>query len=269
MSPRDSFWFLAGALVSIAIMVSVRGWLRGRPALDAPRPSIPSFAVPVAAALALLGVAMGVYFLLGSPDPTSKANEVSATTAPAPAAEAAATGPMAQSTAAAGSMDEVTKRLAARLATKGGSDSEWNLLAQSYEYLGRADDAKAARAHSAVPVSGAAEISGTVDIVSQLAAQASPGATLFIYARQPNVPGPPLAAVRLRAERWPVSFTLTDTNSMVPGRKLSDADSVQIEARISRSGDAIQQAGDLVGTVTSVNPRGGRPVKISIDRKIG
>jgi cytochrome c-type biogenesis protein CcmH len=66
-----------------------------------------------------------------------------------------------------------------------------------------------------------------------------------------------------------VSFTLNDGNSMVPGRNLSNANTVQIEARISKNGDALPQTGDLVGSVTSVNPRDGHPVKISIDREIG
>jgi cytochrome c-type biogenesis protein CcmH len=66
-----------------------------------------------------------------------------------------------------------------------------------------------------------------------------------------------------------VSFTLNDGNAMVPGRNLSNADNVQIEARISKKGDALPQSGDLVGSVTSVNPRDGHPVKISIDREIG
>jgi cytochrome c-type biogenesis protein CcmH len=116
---------------------------------------------------------------------------------------------------------------------------------------------------------GNAEISGTVEIVSKLARQATSGATLFIYAKQPNAPGPPLAVLRVRAEHWPVTFTLNDANAMVPGRNLSNAQSVQIEARISKNGDALPQSGDLVGSVTSVNPRGGHPVKISIDREIG
>jgi cytochrome c-type biogenesis protein CcmH/NrfG len=54
-----------------------------------------------------------------------------------------------QPTAAAGSLDEVTHKLATRLATTGGSDSEWTLLAESYDYLGRTAEAAAARAHSA------------------------------------------------------------------------------------------------------------------------
>jgi len=37
--------------------------------------------------------------------------------------------------------------LAARLASNGGSDADWNLLAQSYEFLGRNEDAQLARQH--------------------------------------------------------------------------------------------------------------------------
>jgi cytochrome c-type biogenesis protein CcmH len=112
-------------------------------------------------------------------------------------------------------------------------------------------------------------ISGTVELASKWAAHAPTGATLFIYVKQPNAPGPPLAVLRVRADHWPVTFTLSDDNAMVPGRNLSSASNVQVEARISRSGDAIPHSGDLVGSVTSVNPGAGDPVKISIDREIG
>ncbi|HWM71294.1 MAG TPA: hypothetical protein VNO35_32310 [Steroidobacteraceae bacterium] len=315
MSPRDSFWFLAGALVAVAIMVTVRAWLRERPALSeglAGRSAIPSFAVPIAAALALLGVALGIYFLLGSPDSIASSHAVAAT-------QSSQQMPAGQPSATAGSLDDVTNKLAARLAAQGGSDSDWKLLAESYEYMGRTEEAKAAKAHIASaspvaatdaptqdtgdqiaasqisasqvsdiadsldkpaaaqartgnttsPAAAAAEISGTVEITSRLARQAASGATLFIYAKQPNAPGPPLAVLRVRAEHWPVTFTLNDANAMVPGRNLSNAKAVQIEARISKNGDALPQSGDLVGTVTSVNPRDGHPVKISIDREIG
>ena len=49
--------------------------------------------------------------------------------------------------ASAGSMDTATQVLAARLATGGGSDADWELLAQSYDFLGRTDQAKLARQH--------------------------------------------------------------------------------------------------------------------------
>jgi hypothetical protein len=312
MSPRDSFWFLAGALVTIAIMVTVRAWLRERPA-QAVRTAIPSFAVPIAAALALIGVALGIYFLLGSPDSIASARGGASEPGSATQMASASSSQPQSGQTNAGSLDDVTRKLAARLAAKGGSDSEWKLLAESYDYMGLPAEAKAARAHvtsasptdaglsdtdkastdivsgeqmaavadaldsrpgtapnsTATTTTGGAQISGTVEIVSKLAPRAVAGATLFIYAKQPNAPGPPLAVLRMRAEHWPVSFTLNDANAMVPGRNLSNAGDVQIEARISRSGDALPQSGDLVGSVTSVNPRGGHPVKISIDREIG
>jgi hypothetical protein len=305
MSPRDWFWFVAGVLVTLAIMLIARAWLSERPAQTV-RQAIPAFAVPVAAALALIGVALGIYFLLGSPSSITSAHTAGGESS-MPAAD---TNPSAgQTPTNAGSLDDVTQKLATRLATQGGSDSDWNLLAESYEYMGRTADAKAARAHIASPAASdtgaggqrggapaldsqtmaavadaldttangagdatagaSTQISGTVELATKLAARAVAGATLFIYAKQPDTPGPPLAVVRLPADHWPVSFTLTDANAMVPGRNLSSAQTVQVEARISKSGQALPQSGDLVGSVTSVNPREGRPVKISIDRQIG
>jgi hypothetical protein len=135
MSPRDAFWFLAGGFVAVAILATVRAWPRARPASagsPAGYPLVRSFAVPVAAALALIGVALGIYFLFGSPEPQ-------------PAVQAEASRP----SATAGSLDEVTTALARRLAMQGGSDNDWKLLARSYEYMGRSAEAKAAEAHIA------------------------------------------------------------------------------------------------------------------------
>jgi cytochrome c-type biogenesis protein CcmH/NrfG len=49
--------------------------------------------------------------------------------------------------AAAGSMEAATAILSARLGAKGGSDADWTLLAQSYDFLGRSADAELARQH--------------------------------------------------------------------------------------------------------------------------
>jgi cytochrome c-type biogenesis protein CcmH/NrfG len=56
---------------------------------------------------------------------------------------------MSQSSDNAGSLEEVTRKLAARLAANGGSDDEWKLLAQSYQFMGRTTEARAAQAHTA------------------------------------------------------------------------------------------------------------------------
>jgi cytochrome c-type biogenesis protein CcmH/NrfG len=55
---------------------------------------------------------------------------------------------MASNPGTGGSMEAATATLAARLAAKGGTDEDWNLLAQSYDFLGRTDDAKLARSTS-------------------------------------------------------------------------------------------------------------------------
>src|SRR5256884_1760873 len=53
------------------------------------------------------------------------------------------------SSGAGQSMEAAAAGLAARLARDGGSADDWNLLAQSYDFLGRADDARRARARAA------------------------------------------------------------------------------------------------------------------------
>ncbi|HEY0341633.1 MAG TPA: hypothetical protein VGC34_12560, partial [Steroidobacteraceae bacterium] len=100
------------------------------------------------------------------------------------------------------------------------------------------------------------------------AEHAAPGTTLFIYATDGSTAGPPLAVLRLRVDRWPVSFVLDDADAMIPGRNLSAAKTVQLEARISPSGEALPRAGDLVGKLANVDPHTAHVVNISIDHKI-
>lgn len=118
------------------------------------------------------------------------------------------------------------------------------------------------------PVSAAAKakaVSGTVSAAPALADKVDAGDTLYIYARAVNGPRFPLAVWRGKAARLPTEFNLDDTLSMAPDRKLSTAEAVQIEARVSRSGNAAPQPGDLVGTSEIVAP-GARGVKIVIDK---
>jgi cytochrome c-type biogenesis protein CcmH len=75
----------------------------------------------------------------------------------------------------------------------------------------------------------------------------------------------PLAILRTTARQWPIAFALDDTMAMSPATRLSLAEAVRIEARVSRSGDAKPQPGDLVGASAVVKP-GARDVKIVIDK---
>jgi cytochrome c-type biogenesis protein CcmH len=128
--------------------------------------------------------------------------------------------------------------------------------------------ARGAAATPAAPAAAGAEVSGTVSLDSRLAAQVEPGATLFIYAKAADSPGPPLAVVRAAAGSWPVQFRLDDTMAMLPSRRLSQFDRVVIEARISRSGQATPSSGDLYVTSPVLNPGAAARLALVIDRRL-
>jgi cytochrome c-type biogenesis protein CcmH len=114
-----------------------------------------------------------------------------------------------------------------------------------------------------------AEVSGTVSLATRLANRVQPDATLFIYAKAADSPGPPLAVLRTKVGTWPVSFRLDDSMAMMPSRRLSQFDRVVIEARISRSGQATPAAGDLYVTSEVLRPATGTRLALVIDREIG
>jgi cytochrome c-type biogenesis protein CcmH len=98
---------------------------------------------------------------------------------------------------------------------------------------------------TAEPVS--LSISGQVTISKELVAKTSPNDTLFIYARAKTGPKMPLAILRLKANDLPAAFTLTDDMAMTPTMKMSSFPEVIIEARVSKSGQAVPASGDLQG----------------------
>jgi cytochrome c-type biogenesis protein CcmH len=122
-----------------------------------------------------------------------------------------------------------------------------------------------AKAPGPVPGPVPGSVSGSVSVAPPLAAQVSNAATLFIFARAEGGARMPLAVLRRSASELPMTFALDDSMAMTPATKISGAPAVRIEARISRSGNATPQPGDLVGTSGIVKP-GARDVKIVVDK---
>lgn len=122
-------------------------------------------------------------------------------------------------------------------------------------------------APSAAPVASgrATAISGQVVLSPELAAKVAAGDTLFIFARAAQGPRMPLAILRRPADGQPADFTLDDAMAMAPNLKLSGFAQVVVGARISRSGNATPQPGDLVGQSGVVAP-GAQGLRIVIDR---
>ncbi|HEX4944946.1 MAG TPA: c-type cytochrome biogenesis protein CcmI [Usitatibacteraceae bacterium] len=114
---------------------------------------------------------------------------------------------------------------------------------------------------------GGKSVSGTVKLADSLAGKAAPADTLFIYARAESGSRMPLAIIRGGAGELPKAFVLDDSMGMSPAVKLSTTPSVVIEARVSKSGGAVTQPGDLIGVSKPVAP-GAKDVAIVIDRLV-
>lgn len=108
-------------------------------------------------------------------------------------------------------------------------------------------------------------ISGSVTLAPALASKVQPGDTLFVYARPVDGSRMPLALLRARAADLPLAFTLDDSMAISPEQKLSAASAVILDARVSKSGQAVRQPGDLVGESGTVK-LGAKGIKLSIDR---
>lgn len=417
MSLGNGFYFAIGVLAAVALLFVLYPWLAGKPRA-ALRTALPRW-VPIAGVAALAGV-LALYIKLGAP-------QISASDAvPAAAAGGAAVaGPaMGAQKQPAGSMDTAVSGLERRLAAGGGSDGDWELLAKSYEFLGRtaaaaaarqrilpsatlangqfgqppqpamgplspegtrlmraaeaarakrdfaaardlyarlaarnemsadawadyadvvgtlngnslvgqpavylsnslrldpkhpkalwlyasmlhetrqyqaavdtwrrlaqilgpgSDDAKLIAANlaedqrlsgGAAPAlapaaSAGVSVHGEVVVADSLRGKIPPGLTLFIVAKSANSPGPPVAIFKTATGTWPLQFQLDDSQAMLPTRKLSTAGAVTIEARTSRTGQAMPAAGDFQGVTEQVDPSEGKPVRVVIQRVIG
>ncbi len=101
------------------------------------------------------------------------------------------------------------------------------------------------------------KLSGRVVLAPEVAKNLAPGDTLFVFARAKEGPRMPLAVMRVTAPMaggFPLPFELTDAMAMAPGMTLSAFSEVIVEARISKSGNAQLQPGDLSGVSGVVKP---------------
>ncbi|MBL78711.1 MAG: c-type cytochrome biogenesis protein CcmI [Nitrosomonadaceae bacterium] len=110
-------------------------------------------------------------------------------------------------------------------------------------------------------------ISGTVNISPDLADKVSPEDKLYIYARAKNGPRMPLAIVILKAKNLPAKFTLKDGMGMNPNLKLTSFPEVIISARITKSGKAMPESGDLQG-FSQVVQIGNQNVNFLINKQV-
>ncbi len=111
---------------------------------------------------------------------------------------------------------------------------------------------------AAVAIEPAAEpalIRGRLSLASALKDRVSPDDTVFIFARAVAGGKAPLAILRKQVKDLPLDFSLDDSLAMSPALRLSSVREVVVGARISKSGQAMPQAGDLQGLSAAVAVR--------------
>ena len=112
-------------------------------------------------------------------------------------------------------------------------------------------------------------VSGRVELTAALSSKTLPDDTVFIFARAvgDDASRMPLAVRRAQVKDLPLDFVLDDSMAMTPQSKISGAKQLRIEARISRSGNAIAAAGDIAGQSKTIKP-GASKLIISLDHVV-
>ena len=151
---------------------------------------------------------------------------------------------------------DVALRIWERLAPQVEPDSEDARMLQqaidaAYSALGKSASQGAAVQPNAKSTIASPSVSGRVELDAALKSKVGPGDTVMVIAR---VPGSrmPIAVLRVRVTELPLTFTLDDSLAMSPQARISTASSVEVEARISKSGMAQAESGDLVSAVQTV-----------------
>lgn len=116
-----------------------------------------------------------------------------------------------------------------------------------------AESSGAAASPPAPSQTGAAKVAGSVQLSDALKASVSPSDTVFVYARAPSGSRMPLAIIRATAGDLPLQFQLDESMAMAPGNSLANHAQVVVGARVSKSGNAMPQSGDLEGLSGVVN----------------
>jgi len=101
------------------------------------------------------------------------------------------------------------------------------------------------------PTPSGKSISGKIELSANLKSTLKPGDVVMVIARKPGE-RMPVAVLRVPAADFPMSFSLTDALAMNPSAPLSQLSEASIEVRISKTGMAKPEAGDLISSAQTV-----------------
>ena len=130
------------------------------------------------------------------------------------------------------------------------------------EMLGMPVDAELAATQQ--PAAGVS-LHGVVRLSDELKNRVSPDQVVFVYARAPQGPRMPLAILRKQVKDLPLTFILDDSMAMTPAMKLSAFPQVMVGARVSLSGNAIPQSGDMETVMGPIDVSSAGELELVID----
>lgn len=136
----------------------------------------------------------------------------------------------------------------------------------SGEVSGAADSGSTAASTQADPATGP-QIHVRVELDDSLRDQLRSDSVLFVFARSPQG-GPPLAIRRLAASTFPVEITLSQADRMLEGVQIETGTSVSIGTRISHSGQAQAQSGDLEAEATTLTLDDDQQLVLRISQRV-
>jgi cytochrome c-type biogenesis protein CcmH len=109
-----------------------------------------------------------------------------------------------------------------------------------------------------------ASVRGVVELDAALKSKAAANDTVMVIARAPGS-RMPVAVVRANASELPLKFTLDDSLAMSPQARISMSSQIEVEARISKTGMAQPESGDLISAVQTVK-LGANGVKLQVNK---
>jgi len=140
-------------------------------------------------------------------------------------------------------------------------------LVTTAESGGETDAPAAASASAPAPADAAKAAHLTVNVAldPKLKERLDADATLFVFARAASGPPMPLAIQRLKAGQLPITVALDDSMGMLPTMKLSMFPQVIVGARVSKSGNALPQSGDLQTLSAPLDVHRSAAIELKID----
>ena len=157
----------------------------------------------------------------------------------------------------------------AETASTGNAPGSESVAAETASQNGIATDAPSASDNVAAGASSAApRLTVNVALDPKLKDKLDADATLFVFARAASGPPMPLSIQRLKAAQLPLTVTLDDSMSMMPAMKLSKFPQVVVGARVSKSGNAMPQSGDLQALTAPLESSRSEPIALQIDQVV-